>query len=227
MPLLLVLLAPFCFAACSPDAETERLDELPRQPVQTVVFACPASGNTPAIRFTLRTSAGENLLTLPASFSPQTVALMPVRAASGARYTGSDGAGTVDVWNQGQKARLQIGDAVYESCVQDRDRDAWQDAQRSGIDFRGVGQEPGWLLEIDRNDRIRFVLGDAETVVPTPKPKTEGRVTTYRAEAYGQPFTITLTHEACTDAMSGEPYAAIVHIESGGETYDGCGSPVK
>jgi uncharacterized membrane protein len=225
----LSLFALLLFAACSPNAETEKQDELPLQPIQTVVFACPPSESSEAIRFMLRTGADENVLTLPASFSPQTIPLMPVRAASGARYAGGEGAGAVDVWNKGQEARLQVGEAVYEGCVMDTDRDAWEAAQRSGINFRGVGQEPGWLLEIDRGDRIRFsyAYGEREAVVPTPEPSVEGGTTTYRAETEAGALVVTITGEACTDAMSGEPYEATVRVELGGETYGGCGSAVR
>ncbi len=49
----------------------------------------------------------------------------------------------------------------------------WNRARREGIDFRAIGQEPGWHLEIRETERIRFVYeyGDREIVAPAPQPR--------------------------------------------------------
>jgi putative lipoprotein len=192
----------------------------PPRPGTTFVFACPNAAGGP-FSFTARVGPGETAIWLPARFDNRYVVLEQIPAASGARYEG-DGVG---FWNRGQEATLRVGDESFEACVSEPHRAVWEDARLSGIDFRGVGQEPGWLLEIRDGEAIRFVhsYGEREVNVPAPTATREASATVYRASTEAHEITITLVNEACSDAMSGEAFDTSVSIELDGEAYAGCG----
>src|SRR5688500_19395613 len=49
-------------------------------------------------------------------------------------------------------------------------RDPWREAAERGIDFRAIGQEPGWYLEVDDGRSMRLVYDYGERNVITPAP---------------------------------------------------------
>ncbi len=106
---------------------------------------------------------------------------------------------------------------------------SWENARAAGVDFRGVGQEPGWMLDIHQSDRIVFLwdYGEQSAVFPLPAPTApqEG-ATRYEAEARGHVLTITIRRAPCQDAMSGEPFPATVEIVIDQRELDGCGRTV-
>lgn len=46
--------------------------------------------------------------------------------------------------------------------------DVWEKAKENGIQFRAVGNEPGWLIEIREDEKVRFVndYGNLEVKAP-------------------------------------------------------------
>lgn len=103
----------------------------------------------------------------------------------------------------------------------------WLDAERRGVTFRAVGQEPGWLLEIGADRRIRLVTdyGAEERSLPMPAPVVDSVTwtTTYRVVAPDVDLTIDIRDEPCADTMSGERYPATVTIVLNRTRYSGCG----
>lgn len=99
----------------------------------------------------------------------------------------------------------------------------------AGVDFRAVGNEPGWTLELDRDKTIFFqdMNGDSIRVpAPRPKPNTDSlRVYTPKHEK--TEFIITIRHRACMDDMSGymRPYTVEVKINE--KSYRGCGEYLR
>lgn len=203
----------------------------PQPTGETFVFECAAPSEGEAFSFTARTGPGELAVWLPGRFAEEGtqeryLVLGQVRAASGARYEG-DG---VVVWTRGaDEALLEVGGQTFTRCTSNPQRAAWEEARRHGVDFRAVGQEPGWHLEIREGERIRFVYayGEREAVVPAPEPiQADGR-TVYRAQTEAHDLTATITDEPCTDAMSGERFPATVTVTLDGQTYRGCGRPLS
>jgi hypothetical protein len=97
-------------------------------------------------------------------------------------------------------------------------------------DFRAVGQEPGWLLELRHGGAIRLITDyGADTVVaPVPPSETDSttRARTYHAVAGARDLRILVQPTGCTDAMSGEPYETTVTVTLDGRAYQGCGGPL-
>jgi putative lipoprotein len=146
------------------------------------------------------------------------VTLPQVAAASGARY--SDGVSTF--WNKGNEAMLEL-DGRSRSCQ--IVRDPWQDARDRGADFRAVGQEPGWYLEIDNGKSIRLVYDYAQrqATTPAPPPVSRGGSTVYDVSTEAHRLRVIIEERSCQDTMSGEAFPRAVTVEIDGRSLRGCG----
>lgn len=105
--------------------------------------------------------------------------------------------------------------------------DPWHEARVRGVDFRAIGQEPGWFLEIDDDAAILFAYdyGTERTSVPAPEPyrdESTGRIT-YRATTGPDELVIIIDVEPCFDTMSGEAFDRTVTVSLGAREYRGCG----
>jgi uncharacterized membrane protein len=102
----------------------------------------------------------------------------------------------------------------------------WEAARDRGVIFRAVGQEPGWVLEIE-DSRITLVTnyGADEIITPVPNPVVEGtsRTTRWHAVTEANDLHIESREEPCADTMSGERFAMTVTVTLNGTTFDGCG----
>lgn len=144
-----------------------------------------------------------------------------VVSASGARY--SDGTDTF--WNKGRDATFERHGHT-EMCRERRE--PWQEAADRGVDFRAVGQEPGWFLEIDNERQIRVVYDYAEhqLVAPAISPGTKGKTVVYDMMVDSQHVLITIEEAPCNDAMSGEAFPRSVSVTIGTRMLRGCGKDV-
>jgi len=105
----------------------------------------------------------------------------------------------------------------------------WETARAAGVDFRAVGQEPGWLLDIYTRGIVKFAwdYGEnyAEFAIAEPTYPQEG-VTRYEASSDGRALVVTIRRMPCSDAMSGQPYPSSVEVVIDGRTLIGCGRSV-
>lgn len=109
--------------------------------------------------------------------------------------------------------------------------DPWAEARRRGVDFRALGQEPGWYLEIDDGVRIHLVADygerEAETPAPAPRVDSAGALLTYDARTEAHALSVVIHREPeerpCRDGMSGFAFAATVSVRLDTMTYRGCG----
>jgi uncharacterized membrane protein len=102
----------------------------------------------------------------------------------------------------------------------------WEAARAAGVDFRAIGQEPGWIIDVYAQDRIVALLdyGQSRLEFPRSEPTypVEGS-TRYETQANGHTLAITIRRFPCEDAMSGEPYPSTVEVVVDGRTLNGCG----
>jgi len=97
-------------------------------------------------------------------------------------------------------------------------------------DFSGVGQEPGWWLEIQQGRKLRllYAYGEKRVLLPAvPHFRDSSGVVTYLAKTDSVDLRIVVTPANCADAMSGKPYPSAVRVTVNGETLRGCGEPLE
>jgi len=101
-----------------------------------------------------------------------------------------------------------------------------QDARARGIDFRAIGQEPAWVVELKEGDHITAVLdyGAASLMLPTPSGETTADGTlTYDASTDADHLVLSIKGKTCVDAMSGESHPSTVELVVNDKPYRGCG----
>jgi uncharacterized membrane protein len=152
----------------------------------------------------------------------RTLDLAHVPSGSGARY----GDGEVEFWTKGPEATLDRGDGTAVHCTENRRASIIADARFRGMDFWGVGNEPGWRLEVG-SDMILLVTnyGEDEYDFPTPEPSVDvrNRTTVYDVSAAGHSLRLEIRDTECFDDMSGERFESVVLLELDGRSYRGCG----
>ncbi|HKY60214.1 MAG TPA: hypothetical protein VJP59_04305 [Gemmatimonadota bacterium] len=155
---------------------------------------------------------------------PDTTISLP-RMVSGSDTTFSDGTFTYRA--KGDEASIETPGASFTGCVSDEGGPGWRDAAGRGVDFRAVGQEPGWVLDIHDGDSIALTTdyGQAHFVFPPVRPEvyTGAGRTVYRIETEAHRATIVVLDEPCRDSMSGWPYETTVSMILDDREFDGCG----
>ncbi len=208
------VLGVLVLAACS-GTSRQSADGVPQQAGRTLVYSC---GD---FEFVARVGAGEVALYLPDDYR----VLEQVRAASGARYENGDAV----FWSKGDEATLDIGRKRYRGCQLDRARGPWEDARRRGVSFRAVGQEPGWVLEIqpERNMLMVADYGSRRVLLPTPEVELLDGRERYTASDERNNLLVDIEVHHCYDSMSGEAYSNRVNVTLNGRQYQGCGEALE
>jgi putative lipoprotein len=167
--------------------------------------------------FIARLGPGEMAVWLPDRY----VILSQVRSASGTKYTEGD----IEFWSKGDEAMLGIGNEQHFNCVLVPGRVPWEDARRRGVEFRAVGNEPGWSLEIQSGEHLLF-LGDYGTrrlLTLDPGVQLQGNVRRYHSVTGPADLQAEIIDEPCIDTMSGEAFPSRVTITLDGAILYGCG----
>jgi uncharacterized membrane protein len=153
----------------------------------------------------------------------QTVGLPKISSASGVKYT--DGQSTF--WNKGNKARFERRGTVYKDCVNNPGKAIWENAKLNGADFRAVGNEPGWHLEIMHDKELVFTsqYGKVTHSFSTSIRSTDSVAskTDYHAQKKGDTLSVTISGVTCQDTMSDETYESTVTVMLDSKAYQGCG----
>lgn len=163
---------------------------------------------------------------IPQPFEPRTVHLGQVESASGARYEG-----------EGISAGTKAGTAMFvfdgvrvAGCRLDRKASVWEAAKLDGADFRAIGNEPGWVLEIRERNKLVFDYdydrNHVEAFANNISTDQSTRQTMFVADSESGVLRVTLTGEVCLDSVSGEAYETTVLVEYLGVSYPGCGRPL-
>jgi len=177
------------------------------------VYTCPDG-----LRFGVR--AGPNKARL--DFGTRTLVLPRAQSASGARYADGETA----FWSKGREARLVLEARIRSGCRGVAAADAWEAAALRGVDFRALGQEPGWQVEVVRGQWLRFVgdYGERKLLVrdPVRVEAADGSVV-HRGRAGDRRVRLRVIEQRCTDPMNGQRFALTAVISVDGREYRGCG----
>jgi uncharacterized membrane protein len=105
------------------------------------------------------------------------------------------------------------------------DNIAWMEKKAAGIDFFALGNEPFWLMEIDKDKQISFLQVDSSRpiIFPyLPAVQQNGQYI-YNTDTTKAGMQIIITPQFCSDGMSDNWYEYKVEARYNGITYVGCG----
>jgi uncharacterized membrane protein len=180
---------------------------------RTWVFICPDESS-----YVVRTTESEAWV-----FGEHaTLRLTAVAGARPLRYA----QGEVELIIEGEHGMLSEPGKETFTCHNNRQRAVWEHAKFDGVDFRGVGNEPPWVLEIREMARIVLITAYGEKRVerPLPNPVTDQDRKITRWDAGD--LKIEITAAICYDSMSGESFGSRVVIHWQGQVLTGCGRPL-
>ncbi len=212
---LALLLLPGLLIACSGQSTTQRppgSSSSDQARGETLVYECSET------EFVARMMADE----MAVWFEGRHLILLRVPSASGEKYESDD----VVFWNKGDEAFVEMDNQRFDGCELAPKRVPWEDARRRGVDFRAVGNEPGWYVEIRHDSHILFVgqYGNERVLMTEPVSSTEGEVSIYSASNGLNEMKVEIVDEPCTDTMAGDNFASQVTVTYAGKTYQGCGA---
>ncbi|MCB1705405.1 MAG: MliC family protein [Halioglobus sp.] len=167
--------------------------------------------------FVARLGPGEMAVWLPDRYT----VLSQVRSREGTLYEESD----VSFWRKGDDGILTVAGQSHLNCQLQPHRVPWEDARRRGVDFRGVGNEPGWHLEIQAGRQLLFVsgYGAERTLVTEPVETCSGSVCVYSGASGSRELRVEIAEEPCVDTMSGQQFPFSVEVTFNNAHYQGCG----
>ena len=105
--------------------------------------------------------------------------------------------------------------------------DPWEKAKEEGVHFRAIGNEPGWMIEIRDEQKIKFVngYGDIEIKAPVDDlwlgPAGEDKI--YYVENDVVQFQVIIMKKKYEDNMSGEILPYQVRVVFPNKSYVGGG----
>jgi len=185
-----------------------------RSPAQTYVYHCADNKS-----FVARIEAEKAWVFLPT----KTLSLPQIPAASGSKF--SDGSATF--WNKGKTAIFENTAQIYKNCTNNRAQAIWEHAKLNGVDYRAVGNEPGWSLEITHDQTTIFTshYGQDRYEFETSKPliDTASHTSEYQLKNNAHTLSITLSAKPCADTMSDRSFSSTVSIRLDNKKFTGCG----
>ena len=101
---------------------------------------------------------------------------------------------------------METKDGKYQHCRDNLPKAIWEDAKFRGVDFRAIGYEPGWYLEVGHGNQVLLATnyGQAHHAfsVESPSANESTRITTYTAQNYQHQLSVTIEGRECRDTMS-------------------------
>lgn len=190
-----------------------------REGARTFVFECERGSAVGGLSFVATIEGETAWLFLPS----KTVSLPRVEAASWTRYAD----GEMLFGSKGEEALLEWRGQRYTGCRNNPRAAIWEHAKLNGVDFRAVGQEPGWSLEIRRADAAVLVsdYGTVRHTFPWAEPVNDPGTprTTYWMQSGREELKVVLEPGPCHDTMSGEKFETTVTLWLNGRRLRGCG----
>lgn len=180
------------------------------QKKQTRVYYCPSSQKRITLRFE------KNRLWL---FSPEGTYSFDSHCDPLEGMTCRNKEGIVLRFDR-ETASLKTPKIQLSDCRWDPKASVWEAAKLDGVDFRAIGEEPPWILEI-RGARVDFYFGYEKRRYRFPHTRIETE--NNRTVMESKEFKAVLTPGPCRDSMSGKTFETAVWIEWGGRRLHGCG----
>lgn len=152
-----------------------------------------------------------------------TLSLPQAASASGARYADHRGN---EFRTRGNTGTLRRAGADPLDCVRSDAPSPWNEAKSRGVHFRGVGNEPGWLVEVGAGETptLQAQLDYGERRIDIPDARMLSGLLGYAGTtADGTRVRLVLERGTCNDGMSDATYPVSARLEVGDRAYRGCG----
>jgi D-alanyl-D-alanine dipeptidase len=98
---------------------------------------------------------------------------------------------------------------------------------KKSIDFRAVGNEPGWSLELTKGEYLflttNYGRDSYKFKTPPPLINEKSGQTVYKTENQGNRITVIIEDQPCTDTMSGMHFETSVTVILNDQKLTGCG----
>ena len=106
---------------------------------------------------------------------------------------------------------------------------AAQAERLDNADFRAIGNEPAWHMDIASGEKILLVTdyGEHRYEFPFVKPDSSMARRSYDITASSHHLTAVIEEKPCSDSMSGRAFVATVTVTVDGQEYTGCGGPPR
>jgi putative lipoprotein len=207
-------------SGAAPGMRAQGDDQPPEGVLRAYVWQCD-DGSTLAMKNLFR----ENAITLQLHEGPRRLNQVP--SASGAKYADQ----SITFWTKGGTARFERKGNPAVNCREIRAQSILADARARGVDYRGTGNEPGWLVEAGPGNRLLFVTNfgqerhelDGATIRNGP----ETNVVIYEADRGADRIQATFRRAPCADDMSGQEFDHVVVVAFGGQELRGCGTALR
>lgn len=148
----------------------------------------------------------------------QKVPVQQRQSSSGIEYAGTE----LHLVTSGKEATLTTRGAS-QGCRLDPKATAWDSAKLKGVDFRALGNEPGWQLEISGTAMELDTDYGQQRFKSGARRLQQGDKTLFE----GSGFSATLSPGPCVDDMSGERFDTKVDIRLESQQLHGCGNFLK
>lgn len=202
-----------CMTACAAEQPNAHPAKDASALQQTFVFMCPDGSD-----YVVRATGSEAWVFRPGSG----LRLKAVASAGQSRYANDQVRLAID----GENGLLSEPGKTAQSCRNDRQRAVWERAKLDGVDFRAVGNEPPWVLEIREQSRLVLITdygaNRIERSLPQPINDTTNKTTRWDAGD----LQIEVSAGACAETMSGEKSESRVVVRWQGRVLSGCGRPL-
>lgn len=102
----------------------------------------------------------------------------------------------------------------------------WEQAKARGIAFRGIGNEPGWLVEVGTGEfpALHAELDYGERKIDVERVQSlPGSLGYTGTTSNGVEVELQLQRSDCSDGMSDQTYPVSAKLGVGNKTYAGCG----
>ena len=122
-------------------------------------------------------------------------------------------------------AELHLPGAEPVQCGITTLRSPWVTARERGVVYRAVGQEPGWVVEVDSGvaPSVRVELDYGQRRLHVPRSRVLEAPKGFKGRADRKTVRLHIFREACRDTMSGEAFDTRAELHVGDRVYSGCG----
>jgi len=150
----------------------------------------------------------------------KTVQVNKVESSSDVVYSSKK----ISYMHKGSKSTLTVDKKVY-NCSNDAIAATFEKAKLSGVAFRAIGNEPGWILEmtLDKEVVLLTSLGTVRTNFTVVEKFSDGYSMEYKMKSTHNTLFVRIEKRACKDTMVDRTYESMVYINFDGVNMQGCG----